>query len=435
MTAALAESLVTAFAIKHPVDAVAALRALSHEDAAGVVFRRPPEASARLLSRMNPDDAVLALAHATDEAGKAALLGLDRSKCAGLFSRLDSKERERWSGILPKTVVDEISEILTYPPQTAGSVMDRKVSHFRGDDTVEQALTKLRELESRRIADLMLVDDDGRLVAMVPLQAVAAAPADTILASIAKSEPARVLPMTPQDELVELVEKHRLASVPVVDHDGHLMGVIRHDALVAMTHKEATADLQAMVGASKEERALSSPWTAIKSRLPWLQINLATAFLASAVVGLFDATIAQVTALAVLMPVVAGQSGNTGAQALAVTSRGLALREIRPSHWWRVVRKEAVVGATAGVAVAIMTALGVFLWSGNLPLAGVISVAMVMSMMLAAVAGAIIPIILTVLGRDPATASSILLTTVTDVVGFFSFLGLATVMVAALAGG
>jgi magnesium transporter len=183
-----------------------------------------------------------------------------------------------------------------------------------------------------------------------------------------------------------------------------------------------------MVGAGSEERALSSPVFTVKSRLPWLCINLLTAFAAAAVVGLFDATIAKFTALAVLLPVVAGQSGNTGAQALAVTSRGLALREIRIGHWWRVVRKEVLAAAMNGVAVAAITAGGVLVWSASVGLAGVIGVSMVISMVLAALAGAVIPILLTALGRDPATASSIILTTVTDIAGFFSFLGLATVM-------
>jgi magnesium transporter len=164
----------------------------------------------------------------------------------------------------------------------------------------------------------------------------------------------------------------------------------------------------------------------VRKRLPWLQINLVTAFLAAAVVGLFESTIAQYTALAVLLPVVAGQSGNTGAQALAVTMRGLALREIRARHWPRVVFKEASAGFWNGVAIAATTALGVWIWSGSPGLAGVIASAMVLSMMIAGICGAAIPIVLAAVGQDPAQSSSIVLTTVTDVTGFFSFLGIAT---------
>jgi magnesium transporter len=217
-------------------------------------------------------------------------------------------------------------------------------------------------------------------------------------------------------------------SLPVVDVEGRLQGVIRHDTLVDAAREEATADIQTMVGASSEERALSPVAFAVRKRLPWLQINLVTAFLAAAVVGLFESTIARFTALAVLLPVVAGQSGNTGAQALAVTMRGLALREIRVRHWLRVASKETGVALVNGLAVAVTTSLGVWVWSQSTGLALVIGLSMVISMAAAGLAGATIPIVLSALGQDPAQSSSIVLTTVTDIVGFLSFLGIATLL-------
>jgi magnesium transporter len=171
---------------------------------------------------------------------------------------------------------------------------------------------------------------------------------------------------------------------------------------------------------------------AVRKRLPWLQINLATAFLAATVVGLFEGIVARFTALAVLLPVVAGQSGNTGAQALAVTMRGLALREIRPRQWLRISLKEVSVAFLNGLAVAITTSLAVYIWSGSLGLALVIGLSMVISMIAAGLSGAAIPMILISMGQDPAQSSSIILTTVTDVVGFFSFLGIATVLASML---
>ena len=174
------------------------------------------------------------------------------------------------------------------------------------------------------------------------------------------------------------------------------------------------------------QRALSKVSFAIRKRLPWLQINLATAFLAASVVGVFEDTISQFTALAVLLPVVAGQSGNTGAQALAVVLRGLALREITLRHWPQVVTKEFVAGLVNGLGVALVTCAGVYVWSGSPGLVFVIGLAMVLSMAIAGVAGAMIPVLLARIGQDPAQSSSIVLTTVTDVFGFFSFLGLAT---------
>jgi magnesium transporter len=166
--------------------------------------------------------------------------------------------------------------------------------------------------------------------------------------------------------------------------------------------------------------------------LPWLEINLATAFLAASVVGLFEGTIARFTALAVLLPVVAGQSGNTGAQALAVTMRGLAMREIRIGQWPRLLQKESRVALLNGIAVSLTTAAGVFLWSRSPGLALVIGISMVLSMIAAGMAGVLIPTVLTTMGQDPAQSSSIILTTVTDVVGFASFLGIATLLAALL---
>ena len=189
-----------------------------------------------------------------------------------------------------------------------------------------------------------------------------------------------------------------------------------------------SANMQTMVGVSKEERALSSSWFAVKKRLPWLQINLLTAFLAAAVVGMFEDTIAKYTALAILLPIAAGQSGNTGAQALAVTMRGLTLREITVRHWLRVTLKEISAGMINGVVTAITCGLGVFVWSRSTGLALIIALAMITSMTIAAAAGALVPIILKKVGQDPALSSSIILTTVTDIAGFMSFLGIATAL-------
>ena len=206
------------------------------------------------------------------------------------------------------------------------------------------------------------------------------------------------------------------------------MGVVRYQRLFDAIESVATAGMQKMVGASADERALSTAMFSVKRRLPWLHINLLTAFLAAAVVGVFESLIAQFTALAVLLPVVAGQSGNAGSQALAVTMRGLALREIGIREWRQVLAKEVVVGLVDGAALAVTCGLSVFVWSQSIGLAIVIAVAMVMSMVAAGISGALVPIILTRVGQDPATASSIILTTVTDVAGFISFLGTATLL-------
>jgi magnesium transporter len=234
--------------------------------------------------------------------------------------------------------------------------------------------------------------------------------------------------LDPREEVVDILQRHPISVLPVVGHSGRLLGAIRQAELMAAIEQESSLDVLTMVGASADERALSPATFAVRKRLPWLQINLLTAFLAAAVVGSFEGIIAQFTALAVLLPVVAGQSGNAGAQALAVTMRGLVLREISLRQWPRVLGKEAATGFINGLAVAATTALGVYVWSRSTGLVLIIVAAMLISMVAAGLAGALVPILLRRFGQDPATASSIILTTVTDVVGFSSFLGIATLL-------
>ena len=218
----------------------------------------------------------------------------------------------------------------------------------------------------------------------------------------------------------------------MVDPGQRLLGVIRGTNAIETIKEDIAAEMQTMVGVSRDEQALSSSWFAVRKRQGWLQINLLTGFLAAAVVGLFESTIAQFTALAVLMPVAAGQSGNTGAQALAVTMRGLTLREITARHWFRVMFKEAGAGLFNGIAIALTCSLGVYLWSQSVGLALVIALAMIISMTIAGISGALVPICLQKLGQDPAQSSSIILTTITDIAGFMSFLGIATLLSALL---
>ena len=431
---ALAAALVDSFIEHHPLDAARALEELGAADAARLLAERQPGNAAEVLRRMNPDEAARVLEHVEPEVARDLVIGMDPARAANLLARLEPQARERACSSLPERLARELDELLQFPPGTAGHLMNARVTTFAADTSVASALAHIHGLRSRRIADVYLVDEDGRLEGAVPLQELASAEPSDVLGALARRDVVRVTPMTRREEIVDVLNHHHMASLPVVDLEGRLIGVLRQAELLAAAQQDATADLQQMVGVSREERALSSPWLAVRTRLPWLNVNLVTAFTASAVVSLFEGTLARFTALAVLMPVVAGQSGNTGAQAMAVTMRGLALREIRPSHWLRVLRKELAVGLTNGIAIALVTGAGVYLWSGNPALGSIISLAMVLSMCMASLAGCSVPIALASLGRDPATASSIFLTTVTDVTGFFTFLGLASVFSSWLAG-
>ncbi len=305
--------------------------------------------------------------------------------------------------------------------------MESTVTTFYPENKVEDVLARIRKLGDRRIMLIYIIDETGLLLGKIPIQIIAVSEPQEKLKDLIQDAPA-VTALSSMEDVLQILDKWNLIQIPVTDINGKLLGVIRNKALFSASKQEITQDVQAMFGASREEHALSKVSVAIKSRLPWLQVNLATAFLASLVVGFFEDTIAQITILAVFLPVVAGQSGNTGSQALAVTIRGLALREIRISEWFKLARKEIMVGLINGIAVALTTGIIVYFWTSSPGIGIVIALSMVISMVIAGFSGAIIPIGLKAIGQDPATSSSIILTTVTDICGFLSFLGLATAL-------
>lgn len=422
-----ATALTEAFFDLYPGEATEALESAPAEEIVRFLESQPTRRGATVLERFSPQMAADCVLQLSSDTVRRILPEMDPGDVAVILSRLDEPERERQLALLDAPLAMELKELMTYPDDSAGRMMDTRVVTFHPQLGVKDALSRLRT--SRRVPsqDLVVVDEDNKLEGLVALVDAVRADPTRPLEQLVRRMPVSVHTMTPREEVVDLLSRRNIMTLPVVDLDGRLLGVIRHDAhLVQAVQEEATADIQTMVGASREERALSTPLFAVRKRLPWLNINLLTAFLAAAVVGLFESTIAKFTALAVLLPVVAGQSGNTGAQALAVIMRGLALREIRVRNTPRVLLKELFAGTLNGVAIAVVTALGVYVWSHSLGLCAVIALAMVMSMAIAGLAGAAIPMLLTALRQDPAQSSSIILTTVTDVSGFFSFLGLAT---------
>ncbi len=352
---------------------------------------------------------------------------VDTHKASRILARLDRNKVYQKLDLLSKIPAREIKEFLNYNENTAGFLMETYFFSCSKEETVDSALKKLRKLNDKRIITIYIIDDEQKLIGRVPVNYIAIAKPDQKLEALMYFAPS-IQAMATREEVIEAIESHALLQIPVVDIHHHLLGIIRNDTILSASREEASGDLQTMFGAGKEEHALSKASFAVRKRLPWLQINLVTAFLASMVVGLFEDTIAKITILAVFLPVVAGQSGNTGSQALAVTIRGLALREISIGQWWRVAKKELAVGFINGVAVAITTGIVVFFWANSFGIALVIGVSMILSMVIAGFSGAIIPIGLKAVGQDPATSSSIILTTVTDICGFLSFLGLASAL-------
>lgn len=342
--------------------------------------------------------------------------------------RLAAEQRQHLMMLVDSARQRELSDLVLYPENSAGALMDPRFLPLTETLSVREVLHRIRKFKPRFTRQLYIIDAQGLLQGMVEMHGLALAEGADPLSLFVKPVPGVVEATATREQVVKQLETHRVTELPIVDIAGRLIGIIHYDALMEAVREESSVDILTMVGASRDERALSSVGFVVKKRLPWLSINLLTAFLAASVVGLFESTIAQFTALAVLLPVVAGQSGNTGAQALAVTMRGLALREIGTSQWLRVARKEVGAGFINGVSIAVLTALGVLVWSSSLGLALVIGISMVIAMVAAGFSGVIIPVVLSSLGQDPAQSSSIILTTVTDVVGFFAFLGIATLL-------
>lgn len=413
---------------RFPLDAAKNIEALSPDERAKLLANHDAATLGPLWNHLAPDVAASIVRRLDQDLVRSLFQDMNPNELLTILRQIDSDARDRYMSSLDDSLRADLVELANYPDDCAGRLMETRINIFRPEMTVAQTLDRLRESRLRGLHSIFLIDDENILVGKVDVHDVATAGPEQFLRELAQPIAAMVNPITPRDEVVELLERYRLPNIPVVDLDGKLLGVVRYSTLVQALEQVASASIQTMVGASKDERALSKASFAIKKRLPWLQINLLTAFLAAAVVGLFENTIAQFTALAVLLPVVAGQSGNAGAQALAVTMRGLALREITVRQWMPVTVKEILVGFANGVAVALTCGIGVYIWSGSFGLVLVIALSMVLAMIAAGFAGAVVPIVLKQLGQDPAQSSSIVLTTVTDVAGFFSFLGIATIL-------
>ena len=427
------DDLLNVYCAEHPESARDFVEKLPAERLAGFAGLIDSRSVVRLFEVLTPSRGV-ELFEALPPQQRTSVLGLCTPRVAVLLlSGLDADVQAQVLASLPAATRSELERILNFPQDTAARLMEGATDTLRPDMNVAQARERLRRAKVRRARSLYVVDTAGRLVGRVDVQDLATQRDERPLAELTHAVEAWALMTASREELVNLFTLWGFDSIPIVDNDRKLVGVVRYAGLLDAAQSVASADLQKMVGVSADERALSSPSFAVKRRLPWLHINLLTAFMAAAVVGLFEDLISQITALAILLPVVAGQSGNAGAQALAVTMRGLALREIGLQQWSLVLRKETLVGLVDGLALAVTCGAGVFLWSQSLGLALVIGIAMVLSMIAAGMAGAAVPMLLIRFGQDPATASSIILTTVTDIAGFFAFLGTATLLVSLLA--
>ena len=378
---------------------------------------------------VHPADLADHLENLSLEKQVCALRHMPTEDAADVLDELDEEHRDVLLGKLTREDSEELRNLLNFDPDSAAGVMNTELILLEENMTADEAITHIRsEMEDKESPYYAyVVDKNDKLVGVLSLRDLMLARPGTIVGDAVSGQSVVSVPYDmDKGEVANLLSHYNYLAMPVVDYEGHIMGVVTYDDIMDIMHEEASADMLGMVGADPEE-SVDTPWKeSVRKRLPWLVVNMVNSALSASVVYMFEGSIAQMAALAVLMPMVANQAGNTGQQALAVMIRQLATDRFETKKAWMAVLREAKIGLVTGLFMAMLALCGAWGFTGN-PLVGMVMAgALLCDMMLGAVAGGSIPLIFRALGRDPAQASSIFLTTITDGAGFFIFLGLAT---------
>jgi magnesium transporter len=356
-----------------------------------------------------------------------AVQELDSDDAVYILEDLDQEDQDEILSQLPFTERIRLRRSLDYPEETAGRRMQTEFVAVPPFWTIGQTIDYMREDNNLpdRFSQIFVIDPSFKLLGAIDLDQILRTKRGTKVEEV-MHETRHAIPATmDQEEASREFEQYDLLSAAVVDENERLVGVLTIDDVVDVIQQEAEEDLLRMGGVGDEELS-DTVFTTSRSRVPWLLVNLFTAFLAASVISLFDRTIEHIVALAVLMPIVAGMGGNAGSQTMTVTVRALATRDIDIYNAWRIIRREMGVGFINGIVFAVLIGIVAAVWFQDPNLGGIIGAAMIINMFVAAVAGILIPLLLDRLRIDPAVASAVFVTTVTDVVGFFAFLGLAT---------
>jgi magnesium transporter len=409
-----------------PADLADVLTELDERERVAVVEALPPEVSSQALVEMPEEAHAEATLAALDPERAAEIVEeLEDDDAADILGELDPEKQER----ILSEVEDraDVDRLLRYDEETAGGRMTSHVVTVRDTATAAEALEEIRRQaeEVDDFSEVFVVDSDRRLLGILPLKDLVISRPERQVGEIMAPADISVPPDLDQEEVARLMARYHLSTVPVVDGAGRLLGRVTVDDVIDVVEAETTEDLLQFGGVSADEELAARWTTAVRSRLPWLGVNLITAFLAGGVVYVFQDTIRRAVMLAVWMPVIAGMGGNAGTQALAVTVRRLALGLIPRHLFVRVVGKEVLVGAANGLAIGVVVGIVAGMLGEGVRLGLVVFLAMTGNLLVAGFAGAFIPVVLERLGIDPAIASSIFVTTFTDVCGFLLLLGLA----------
>jgi magnesium transporter len=353
---------------------------------------------------------------------------LESDDAVELLESLDEADQEEILEKLPQSEREDIERSLLYPENSAGRRMQTEFISVPPDWTVGQAIDYMRDTPDlpERFYEIYVVDADRHWQGAVPLDLLLRSRRPVPITELVDEDRRRVSVLDDQEEVARLFGKYNLVAAPVVDTTDRLVGVVTIDDVVDVIEEEADEDLKALGGVTSDEELSDTVWTIARGRFNWLLVNLATAFLASSVLGLFEGQLEKMVALAVLAPIVASQGGNAATQTMTVAVRALATRELGSSNAFRVVMREAMVGLVNGLAFAVITGIAAVAWFKIPGLGVVIGLAIVCNLVAGALGGILIPMVLERVRADPAVASGTFVTTITDVVGFFSFLGIAT---------
>ncbi len=421
------------FAALHPADLAEV--ALELDDAArrDLLDHLPTDVTAEALAFLD-EDGLAAFAAAIDTSALLAVLNEVPDEVA--TDVLQQLEPERQRDLLAALDREEhIAALLAYPDESAGGIMRSGFVSLNEGLPVERAIETLRRLRppSDRAYYLYTVDGDQRLQGVVSVRDLIVAAPGTPLADIAERDVHAVGVDIDREEVARTLQRYNLLAIPVVDAGGRLVGATTADDVIDVLAEEATEDMYRMVGLDEDERVFSPVRTSVRRRLPWMLVNLLWAFGAAAIVSLFDDTLARFTLLAALMPVVAGQGGNAGAQTATIAVRSIAIGDLDVRDVFRATRKEIVVGLANGIAIGVVAGAAVYGWDRNIALSAVLAGALAGSIALATLLGVVIPLGLKWRGVDPALAANIFVTGATDILSFVLFLGLAALVIERIA--
>ncbi len=424
----------------HPADLADLVGLLNEDDRFKLVELKGGGLAPDVLAELDEDlrDDIV---EAMDPAKVAeAVVELETDDAAFVLEDLDEEKRAEILAEVPLEDRLAVRAALDYPEDTAGRLMQREFFAAPGYWTVGQIIDRLRSTEELpdRFFEVFVVDPAFKPIGEVPLSTLLKRPRETRIEDIMLSQSMRKIPVSmDQEEVAYLFEQYNLISSPVVDGSERLVGMITVDDVVEMVREESQEDMLALGGVEADTGLSDTVVETVRSRFSWLAVNLLTAIMASLVIALFDAAIGQIVALAVLMPIVASMGGNAGTQTLTVAVRSIATKDLTPSNAARIIWREALVGLANGMLFALIMGALAGLWffmsgwgdqTAAMQLGAVVGAAMIINLLCAGLAGILVPLGLQRAGADPAVSSAVFVTTVTDIVGFFVFLGLAAVV-------